>query len=848
MRCFILGIAICFFSLNALSEESSAAISQGQIKFNSGFMKLYGHGVNLEDFNGEDTLKSGKYYVEINLNSKNIESMNVSFIEHDNDREVTPCFTPKDIMSFGVKQDMLPYEWQAIDCIFIKDIIPNATLNYDNDDQKIYLTIPLAYIHNTPDGYVRPELWDEGVPAFTLAYTLNASNYKNRVESEYSDGKSSTQFYYGGLNTSAKFGPWRLFTNGSANGTSDESIKWNHQSAYLQRSFAASQSQFTLGDVNTTGVMFNTTPLRGASIYTDDRMLPHSMRGYAPVIRGVADSNALVTVRQNGNVIYEANVPPGEFIINDLNTAGYGGNLEVTIREANGSIRVQAIPYSSIPQLLREGYSKYTATVGEIRSSNLSEPPVLFEGSYQYGFNNYVTGYGGVQKTMSNDYFALLGGLAFNTPIGALSFDATRSSTSVLIDEESQCHSTFCNMSFKAGFAKVIEPTKTNFSLMAYRYSSSNYFTLMDALTVSEAQKNGQTKRVDNYRDVFEANINQSLSPGWGSIFLTAYYGRYWQKDINEKNAFNYQVGYSNSLGSVNYNLGFSRSNNRYGNADNTFRLSFSVPLGSTTVHRNRPRLTSTMSHSDRESRIKTAVNGTLGENQNYNYGTWIDGTNHSDRNIGLNGGYSGNNSIVNLGFSHGRSNSMASLNLSGGIVAHAGGVNLTPTVSDTFGIIEAKGATGANVYPYTNARVAKNGYAILPYLSPFQYNDISLDVKDMPTNIEIEEDRIRAVPTAGSAVLVKFDTKNINNEVLKIANELGEVIPFGAKAYNVIGNSLGIVGQGGTVILSSDKAQDIFIIWNDKQGRHECIVDYRPMPNSDHENIRVINTICRNK
>ncbi|MFA3760103.1 fimbria/pilus outer membrane usher protein [Yersinia sp. 2466 StPb PI] len=117
---------------------------------------------------------------------------------------------------------------------------------------------------------------------------------------------------------------------------------------------------------------------------------------------------------------------PGEFIINDLNTAGYGGNLEVTIREASGNIRVQVVPYSSIPQLLREGYSRYTATVGEIRSSNLSDPPMLFEGSYQYGFNNYITGYGGIQKTISTDYFALLGGVAFNTPIGALSFDATR--------------------------------------------------------------------------------------------------------------------------------------------------------------------------------------------------------------------------------------------------------------------------------------------------------------------------------------------------------------------------------------------------------------------------------------
>lgn len=846
MKFFIFGITLSFFPLQSLAVGKYNSIPQGQVKFKSGFMKFYEHGINLEDFDGEDTVKAGKYYVEMNLNSKNIESLNVNFIETDKEQGIQPCFTPKDILAFGVRLSMLPQDWQSNGCILINDIIPDATITFDDSDQKLYLTIPQVYVESMPNGYIRPELWDEGVPALTLAYSFNASNYKN--SSEYNDHKKNKQFYYGSLNTSAKLGPWRFYTNGMANSSSDESVTWNNQSAYIQRSFAANQSQFILGDVNTTGAMFNTTPLRGASLYTDDRMLPNSMRGYAPVIRGVADSNALVTIRQNGNVIHETNVPPGEFIINDLNTAGYGGNLEVTIREANGNIRVQVVPYSSIPQLLREGYSRYTATVGEIRSSNLSDPPMLFEGSYQYGFNNYITGYGGIQKTISTDYFALLGGVAFNTPIGALSFDATRSSTSVKADDESQCDSTFCNMSFKVSLAKVVEPTKTNFSLMAYRYSSSNYFTLMDALNTVEAQKSGKGIRTENYREVLEANINQNLSAGWGSLFLTTYYGRYWHKDVNEKNTLNYQVGYANSVGSVNYSLGFNRLNNRYGNGENTLRLSLSIPLDTASSYRNRPRLTSTISHNDRESRLKTVISGTVGEHQEYNYGSWIDGTSNSDRNFGVNGGYSGNTSLINLGYSQGRSNSMASVNLSSGIVVHAGGVNLSHSISDTLGIIEAKGATGASIYPYTNARVAKNGYAILPYLSPFQYNDISLNVKDMPTNIEIEEDRIKIVPTAGASVLVKFDTKNINNQILKVKNEEGHYIPFGANAYNAAGDSLGVVGQGGNIILSSEKSQSITIVWNSKEGIQKCFINYIPELYSDYENIKIVNTICRNE
>ena len=50
--------------------------------------------------------------------------------------------------------------------------------------------------------------------------------------------------------------------------------------------------------------------LRGARMYSDDRMLPMGSTGYAPVIRGVANSNAKVSVTQSGNKIYETSVPP----------------------------------------------------------------------------------------------------------------------------------------------------------------------------------------------------------------------------------------------------------------------------------------------------------------------------------------------------------------------------------------------------------------------------------------------------------------------------------------------------------------------------------------------------------
>ena len=62
---------------------------------------------------------------------------------------------------------------------------------------------------------------------------------------------------------------------------------------------------------------------RGIDFSSDDRMLPN-MLGYAPRIR--VKTNAKVEVRQQGQLIYQTTVAPGNFEINDLYPTGLVGN------------------------------------------------------------------------------------------------------------------------------------------------------------------------------------------------------------------------------------------------------------------------------------------------------------------------------------------------------------------------------------------------------------------------------------------------------------------------------------------------------------------------------------------
>lgn len=94
-------------------------------------------------------------------------------------------------------------------------------------------------------------------------------------------------------------------------------------------------------------------------------------------MRGIAKSNATVIIRQNGYVIYQSAVPQGAFEITDLNTASTGGDLDVTIKEEDGSEQRFTQPYASLAILKREGQTDVDVSVGELRDEDGFTPDVL---------------------------------------------------------------------------------------------------------------------------------------------------------------------------------------------------------------------------------------------------------------------------------------------------------------------------------------------------------------------------------------------------------------------------------------------------------------------------------------
>src|SRR5690606_28932044 len=295
----------------------------------------------------------------------------------------------------------------------------------------------------------------------------------------------------------------------------------------LQHDIDVLKAQFTAGESNSRGEVFDSLQYRGVNLSSDEEMLPYSQRGYAPVIRGIASSNAEVSVRQNGYLIYQQNVAPGAFEINDLYSTTNSGDLEVTVKEADGTEHHFTQPYSSIAVMQRPGHFKYEFTAGRYRADSGSDQnePDFLQGSLIYGLNNRLTGFGGL--TLSKDYNAVNTGVGVALGLlGSLSADVTLARAK--LDDESE----HPGQSWRFLYTGKIDSTNTNFTLGSYRYSSRGYYSFADANQKMDGHENDLLFQY-NKRSRIQASMSQTISGI--SLYLNGYQQDYWGTSKKER-------------------------------------------------------------------------------------------------------------------------------------------------------------------------------------------------------------------------------------------------------------------------------------------------------------------------
>lgn len=823
----------------ARANDNASSSAQQKITFDSDFLNTSEVGsIDLERFAFGASALPGKHLTEVFVNGNAVAHEDVLFVEQEN-KQVVPCLSTDLIKKINFNYSQLPATFidalrQGINCYPLAKLIPQAESVYDSGVQRLDISIPQAMMNNMARGYVSPELWDAGIPALLFGY--NASTY-----SSHSNGET-TNSVYSGINAGLNIGAWYFRHDGSYNWDENSGRDYQSINNFVQRDVTQIKGRFLLGETSTSGQVFDTLPFKGIELVSDDRMLPQSQQGYAPDIRGIARTNARVTVYQNSRVIYETTVSPGAFVINDLYPTGYGGDLDVTITEADGSTQSFKVPYATVAQLLRPGAHRYDVVVGKLNDPSVSTDPGLYMATYQRGLTNNLTGYGGIQGSGS-DYYGILLGAAVSTPIGAFAADATQARVHLHTDDKAASS----GQSYRISYSKFLPQTNSNLTIAAYRYSTAGYYDYSTTMRVrDEIIHDGVADNIWRPKNRFNITVNQGLKSGWGQIYLTGYTQSYWNDGQSD---LQYQMGYNNSWRTISYSLSAARVRNGNGSMETNWLFNMTMPLGSMSAS-HVPTLTTSLSHSTNgRTGEQVGVSGTLGRDNQYNYGvTSMNYNQGTGSSVALNGGYRSPFTHMTASYGAGEHYQSTSVGLSGTIIGWQDGVVMTPYTGNTFAVVEAKGASGAKVGGYSGIRIDPWGHAAVPYLNPYEMNEIIIDPKGISQDVELENTSSKVAPYAGAVSRIVFKTRNGTPLLITAMRNNGDEVPFGAEVFDSEGNSIGSVGQMGQIYARVEKSRDTLTVKWGGNAAQRCQVSYllTPLPKDGSGNSIVrINSVC---
>lgn len=817
---------------------SQPGLTADVVEYDSSF--LMGDGaasIDVSRYSDGNPTPVGTYTVKVFVNEKPVASQTIPFIDVGK-KSAEACLTPKNLAQLHIKQPEIVGEKAVLkrgdeesdDCLNLPALIDQSSVEFDMGDQRLDITVPQAWVNKGYEGYVEPSLWESGIPAALLSYNINGyHNTNNGVDNDS---------MYAAFNTGVNLGAWRFRANGNYNWDKDNGSNFDFQNRYVQRDLPALRSQLIMGESYTTGETFDSVSIRGVRLYSDSRMLPSQLANYAPVIRGVANTNAKVTVTQSGYKIYEATVPPGPFEINDLSPSGYGSDLIVTIEEADGRKRTFSQPFSSVMQMQKPGVGRWDFSAGEVNDDDIHDKPYLAQGTYYYGLNNYLTAYSGIQGT-NNHYLAGLIGVGLNTPFGALALDVTHSRTEIPDDK------TYQGQSYRLTWNKLIEPTNTSFNVAAYRYSTQDYLGLNDALQlIDDAKYNDDDQRdtMDNYarmKNQITLSISQPLQDGetdYGSFYLSGSWTDYWATGDSRSD---YTLGYGKgfSWGSMSINL--QRTWDEDGEKDDSLYINLSIPLANLLGGEDRRSGFTSLS-----TQMRTDFNGghnlsmnSSGNNEdntlNYSVNTGYT-MQKEDKNISDVGGYVSYQSpwgdISASASANNDSNRQYSLSTDGGFILHSGGLTFTNdnfSNSDALVLVKAPGAKGARING-GGSTIDRWGYGASNALSAYRENQVSLDIDTLENDVELKSTSTMLVPRDGAVVFASFETDQGRSAIITMTRNDGKTIPFGAEVFE--GNTpIGNMGQGGQAFVRGiNDRGELTVRWFENNQPTRCSATYQ--------------------
>ncbi|EOI7182088.1 fimbria/pilus outer membrane usher protein [Salmonella enterica] len=436
--------------------------------------------VDLSAYSREGYVAPGEYLLDIILNGKTIkEQQVVNFYLNSDKSNSYACLTPSLIELMALKnevKDNLSF-YPGTQCVHFT--ASDRSVVYSPDNQTLSVTVPQADLLYQDGEWSPPAQWDNGVNGFIFDYNLLGNRYmphKGETSSDYSLYGTS------GLN----LGDWRLRSDFQYNQAEGSGYK---------------QSSFTLPQTYLDSDIFDTFRFTGVSLTSDERMLPPSLRGYAPQITGIAQTHAQVTVSQNGRILWQSQVPAGPFVVPGLSET-VRGNLDVTVRIRFKTAAGKPLTYAGDSHTVEPLFSTAEITWGAFNNTSLYGGFIASDGSYR----------------------SLALGIGENMGVlGAASFDVTQSVAQV----KNQPQQT--GYSYRFNYAKTFDKTGSTIAFAGYRFSEKNFMSMNQYID----RANGYGSSLAE-KQSYVFTFNQSFSSLGLNLLFSMSHQNYWNTSANE--------------------------------------------------------------------------------------------------------------------------------------------------------------------------------------------------------------------------------------------------------------------------------------------------------------------------
>ncbi|PHM46043.1 outer membrane usher protein [Xenorhabdus mauleonii] len=803
-------------ALIVIGDFSYHITGHAEDKFNIQALKIDGllpEDIDLSIFKN-DLQPPGNYLVDVYLNTKEIGKERLEFIVED--KKLKPKLTVKQWQEMGVKLDMFPALADLPPETVVTDIgkyIPDSSVDLDFNRQQLIISIPQIALNYIAKNDISPKLWDQGLTALMINYHYTGStNWQNQHD--------STRSNFLNLASRANWQSWR-FRNEAI--YSDQNKHWQSTNTYLQRDIHPLKGQLTIGDSFTSSRLFSGLQFRGVKLASDENMLPDSQKGFAPVVRGIAQSNAQVTIKQNGYVIYQTYVPPGAFEINDLYPTTTSGDLEIIVKEADGRERVFTQAFTTAPIMLREGNIRYSLAMGRYRTmSNYKRKPYFFQGELNYGLHKKLTAYGGT--ILSHNYQSALLGTSIDLGnFGALSTHITHAWAELPSNKRTT------GLAYGVEYTKSFSQTGTYFTVADYRYATKGFYDFAEANRIDTSPYYSGSL---NKKNKLQLQINQSLGD-LGGLYISASQQDYWKKKGHERSV---NASYNVSYEGINYSLSYSYSMQPNASEhDQLFSLSVSIPLERWLKNSWASYGANFNGHGHLSQQIN--LNGTMLADNNLSYSLQQSYANKDkETNGGIHANYKGNYGQVSAGYNYQygnekRHSQQLNYGINGGIVIHPYGLTLSQEIGETAVLVRAKDVKDIKIANHAAVTTDWNGYAVVPYASSYRKNRVALEPHSFADDVDIEVNTQSVVPTKGALVLADFQAR-VGNRVLMYLFYRGKPVPFGATVMLEKSNELdeaphAIVSSEGQVYLTAmPDSGKLRVQWGGINSK-TCMVNY---------------------